>query len=103
MPAAREGVGVWASALARCSTWSNRALAHGNRRDAGRSAAAPDRIRTASPRGGGVQPPDGPLVQGAGGPIGSAANFEASTTARVEPTEGPVQTATYSRHFVATQ
>ena len=38
----------------------------------------------------GYNPPDGPLVQGAGGPIGSATNFEASTPARVEPTEGAV-------------
>jgi hypothetical protein len=43
----------------------------------------------AAPTGVGYTPPDGPLVQGAGGPTGSATNFEASTPASVEPAEGP--------------
>jgi hypothetical protein len=51
------------------------------------------RYRSAARRqplpGWGTPPPDGPLVQGAGGPTGSATNFETSTPASVEPAEGP--------------
>ena len=48
--------------------------------------------RRRPPAPGGAPPPDGLRVLGAGGPIGSATNFEASTPASVEPVRARVQT-----------